>query len=44
MARWIDDGNVKWQETVYEGIDRAPDALLALFSGTNNGKMLVKLA
>ncbi len=40
----IRDGAVHWEETVLEGLDRAPEALIGLFSGNNMGKMLVKLA
>lgn len=43
MMNWIASGDVKWQETVEEGISRAPDAFIGLFSGANTGKMLVKL-
>ncbi|MDI1366350.1 MAG: NADP-dependent oxidoreductase [bacterium] len=44
MAAWIGAGKLKWEETVEEGIEHAPDAFLKLFSGQNLGKMLVKLA
>jgi NADPH-dependent curcumin reductase CurA len=44
LSRWVQEGKVKWQETVFEGIEKAPDAFLGLFSGENMGKMLVKLA
>jgi NADPH-dependent curcumin reductase CurA len=44
LSQWVREGKVKWQETVFEGIDKAPDAFLGLFSGENTGKMLVKLA
>lgn len=44
MAQWIREGKIKWHETAFEGIERAPEAFLALFSGENFGKMLVKLA
>lgn len=43
MARWISEGRMRWEETVFEGIERAPDAFLGLFTGANTGKMLVKL-
>jgi NADPH-dependent curcumin reductase CurA len=44
LAGWVREGKVKWKETVFEGIERAPDAFLGLFKGENLGKMLVKLA
>lgn len=44
LASWVREGKVKWKETVFEGIERAPDAFLGLFKGENLGKMLVKLA
>jgi NADPH-dependent curcumin reductase CurA len=43
MPRWIKEGRVKWHETVFEGIEKAPDAFLGLFSGANLGKMIVRL-
>jgi NADPH-dependent curcumin reductase CurA len=36
-------GKLRWRETVVEGIERAPEAFLRLFSGDKLGKMLVKL-
>lgn len=43
MGAWIRQGRIKWEETVVEGIERAPDAFLGLFKGDNLGKMLVRL-
>ncbi len=43
MTGWIADGSVAWEETVFDGIDKAPDAFIGLFSGGNTGKMLVRL-
>jgi NADPH-dependent curcumin reductase CurA len=43
MAQWISEGRMKWEETVYEGIDNAVAAFQGLFQGANTGKMLVKL-
>lgn len=44
MAKWRGEGKISWQETVFDGIAKAPEAFLGLFSGANLGKMLVKLA
>ena len=43
MAGWIGAGQIKWNETVEDGVERAPDAFIKLFKGENLGKMLVKL-
>lgn len=43
MIGWIKEGKIKSRETVVEGIDNAVDAFLGLFSGSNFGKMVVKL-
>ncbi len=44
MTQWIADGRVKWNETVREGIESAPQAFLDLFTGDKLGKMLVRLS
>ncbi|MEM6555119.1 MAG: NADP-dependent oxidoreductase, partial [Pseudomonadota bacterium] len=44
MVTWITGGQMKFEETVMEGIDNAPNAFMGLFSGQNKGKMLVKLS
>lgn len=43
MGRWIKEGQIKWKETIIEGIENAPKAFLGLFEGKNLGKLLVKL-
>lgn len=43
MASWIGSGQMKYKETVMDGIDKAPDAFMGLFTGANTGKMVVKL-
>ncbi len=43
MRQWIAAGQIKWHETVVEGIENAPAAFRGLFTGENLGKMLVKL-
>jgi len=44
MGKWIAEDKMKWRETIYDGIEHAPDAFIALFEGLNFGKMLVKLS
>lgn len=44
ISKWISDGRIVWEETVFDGIESAPQAFLGLFAGRNLGKMLVKLA
>jgi NADPH-dependent curcumin reductase CurA len=44
MRAWLKAGQVKYQETVMEGIAAAPSALIGLMAGENAGKMLVRLA
>jgi NADPH-dependent curcumin reductase CurA len=43
MGELMASGQVKSRDTVFEGLDKAPDAFLGLFSGANTGKMLIKL-
>jgi NADPH-dependent curcumin reductase CurA len=43
MAPLIKSGKMKWQETIENGIENAPKAFLNLFTGSNTGKMLVKI-
>jgi NADPH-dependent curcumin reductase CurA len=43
MGAWIRAGKITWQETVVDGIDKAPQAFLGPFTGENLGKMLVHL-
>ncbi len=43
MGTLIREGKMRWEETVVEGIEAAPQAFIGLFSGANLGKMLVKL-
>lgn len=44
MTGWIKSGQIKMQESIVQGIEQAPQALINLFTGGNFGKMLVQLA
>jgi NADPH-dependent curcumin reductase CurA len=44
MKRWIKEGKIKYRETIVDGIERSPEALIGLFKGENTGKMIVRLA
>jgi len=44
MAGWMAEGKLKAREDIVEGLDTFPDALLKLFSGENNGKLVLKVA
>lgn len=44
MGGWIADGKIHWKETVYDGLEKAPDAFIGLFSGENFGKALVRIS
>ncbi|WP_457966260.1 NADP-dependent oxidoreductase [Arthrobacter sp. D1-29] len=43
MAAWLADGSVRYDETVVDGLENAPQAFIDLLDGANTGKMLVRL-
>jgi NADPH-dependent curcumin reductase CurA len=44
MGNWIAEGKIKWRESISEGLESAPGALLAIRSGAHIGKPLVRLS
>ncbi|KYC62646.1 hypothetical protein B4100_0881 [Heyndrickxia coagulans] len=44
LAAWLNEGKLKYEETITEGFDSIIDAFLDLFKGKNIGKQLVKIS
>ena len=44
LAKYVSQGQLKYHETVAEGIHNAPKAFMGLLNGANLGKQLVKLS
>ena len=44
MAGWIQSGKLKTREDVVDGLDAFPQAFDMLFTGANNGKLVLKVA
>ena len=43
LAMWVQQGKLKYKETIVKGFDKLPAALLGLFEGDNIGKMIVEV-
>ena len=43
MATWLKDGRIKYRETMVEGIENMPRALIGLFRGENVGKLIARV-
>jgi NADPH-dependent curcumin reductase CurA len=44
LGKWVQEGKLKYEESIIEGFDQIPEAFLGLFKGSNVGKQLVKVA
>ncbi|MBM3533276.1 MAG: NADP-dependent oxidoreductase [Alphaproteobacteria bacterium] len=44
ISGWIKEGRIKYSEHVTEGLERTPEAFIAMLKGANLGKALVKVA
>jgi leukotriene B4 12-hydroxydehydrogenase/15-oxo-prostaglandin 13-reductase len=42
MARWIQEGKIRYREDIVEGFENTPRAFIDMLQGRNTGKMLVK--
>ena len=43
MAQWLGVGRITAREHVVEGLETFPDTLQMLFTGQNNGKLVLKV-
>jgi NADPH-dependent curcumin reductase CurA len=43
MAEWLKEGKLRYEETVFDGLESAPQAFIGLFTGENTGKALVRI-
>jgi NADPH-dependent curcumin reductase CurA len=44
LGQWVTAGDLQYRVEVMEGLEAAPRALQALFTGGNTGKLLVQVA
>jgi NADPH-dependent curcumin reductase CurA len=44
VAGWLRSGRLDWRETLVEGLERAPEALVRMLAGDTVGKTLVRIA
>jgi NADPH-dependent curcumin reductase CurA len=44
LAEWIADGKLRHRSHVFEGLESAPQALNAMFTGDNIGKIVIRVA
>ena len=42
LGQWVAEGKIKYKVEVVEGIENAPSAVNKLFSGENNGKLIIQ--
>jgi len=44
LAAWYREGRVQYRVHVIDGLEQAPTALGMLFDGTNQGKLIIRIA
>ncbi|MCZ6508266.1 MAG: NADP-dependent oxidoreductase [Acidobacteria bacterium] len=44
ISKWLAEGKIEARHDIVEGLENAPSALLRLFDGSNQGKLMVRVA
>ena len=44
VGAWLADGRLRYRETIVDGLERAPEALVRMLAGDTIGKTLVRIA
>jgi NADPH-dependent curcumin reductase CurA len=44
LSKWVDEGRLTYRITWFDGLESAPEALNAMFNGTNLGKIVIRIA
>jgi NADPH-dependent curcumin reductase CurA len=43
LGGWLVEGRLRYRETVIDGLERAPEALMRMLAGDTTGKTLVRI-
>lgn len=44
VSSWIKEGKIVYKQHIVDGLENAPEAFLGLFTGTNFGKLLIRVS
>ena len=43
LGQWVSEGKLRYREEILDGLEQAPAAIARLYSGKNQGKLLIRL-
>jgi NADPH-dependent curcumin reductase CurA len=44
LGAWLTEGRLRYRQTVIDGLEQAPEALMRVLSGDTTGKALVRIS
>ena len=44
LRAWVEDGSLRYQVHYFDGLEASVDALNAMFTGANTGKILIRMS